>query len=249
MIPLVYVDGLEKSFGDLRVLGRVSFRVDEGETVGVLGPSGCGKTTLLRVLLGLESADAGRVGTRLERAGYLPQDVLLFPWKTAMENAELPLELQGMNREVRRGRVRQELPRFGLEEFADAYPHEMSGGMRQRLALLRAVLTGSRALVLDEPFGALDTLTRHRLQDWLTSLLEDLNRTLLFVTHDLDEAVSLSRRVVVLSQRPAHVVGEMAVSLTREERSDRLGRRALLVRDQVLSLLERGEEHAAGQPV
>lgn len=249
MISLVDVDGLEKSFGDLRVLGHVSFRVDEGETVGVLGPSGCGKTTLLRVLLGLESADAGRVVTRLERAGYLPQDVLLFPWKTAMENAELPLELRGEGREVRRSRVRRELPRFGLEEFADAYPHEMSGGMRQRVALLRAVLTGSRALVLDEPFGALDTLTRHRLQDWLASLLEDLDRTLLFVTHDLDEAVSLSQRVVVLSQRPAHVVGEMAISLTREERSDRLGRRVLLARDQVLSLLERGEEHAAGQPV
>ncbi len=249
MIPLVDVDALEKSFGDLRVLGRVSFRVDEGEIVGILGPSGCGKTTLLRVLLGLESADAGTVTTRLERAGYLPQDVLLFPWKTAMENAELPLELQGVRRNVRQARVRQELPRFGLEEFADAYPHEMSGGMRQRVALLRAVLTGSRALVLDEPFGALDTLTRHRLQDWLSSLLEELDSTLLFVTHDLDEAVSLSRRVVVLSQRPADVVGEVAVSLTHAERSDRLGRRVLMARDHVLSLLERGEEHAAGQPV
>ncbi|MEN6368452.1 MAG: ABC transporter ATP-binding protein [Thermotogota bacterium] len=249
MIPLVDVDGLEKSFGDLRVLGRVSFRVDEGEIVGILGPSGCGKTTLLRVLLGLESADAGVVATRLERAGYLPQDVLLFPWKTTMENAELPLELHGVRRDVRRARIRQELPRFGLEEFADAYPHEMSGGMRQRVALLRAVLTGSRTLVLDEPFGALDTLTRHRLQDWLSSLLEELDRTLLFVTHDLDEAVSLSRRVVVLSHRPAHVVGEVTVSLTRAERSNRLGRRVLAARDQVLSLLERGDEHAAGQPV
>jgi putative hydroxymethylpyrimidine transport system ATP-binding protein len=247
--PCVDVDDLRKSFGDLLVLDGVSFRIDEGEAVGILGPSGCGKTTLLRILLGLEVPDAGTVASNLERAGYLPQDVLLFPWKTVMENAELPLELQGVRRDVRRARVREELPRFGLAEFADAYPHEISGGMRQRLALLRAALTGSRALVLDEPFGALDTLTRHRLQDWLSSLLEDLDRTLLFVTHDLDEAVTLARRVLVLSRRPAHVVGETAVPLDRQERSDRLGRAAVAARDRVFSLLEEGDASDPGQPV
>jgi len=241
---LVHVDRVVKLFGDLRVLDEVSFRVEEGETVGILGPSGCGKTTLLRVVLGLESADGGTVSTSLERSGYLPQEVLLFPWKTVMENAALPLEIGGVRRDVRRARVREELPRFGLEEFADAYPHALSGGMRQRVALLRAVLTGSRALVLDEPFGALDTLTRHHLQNWLLGLLRELDRSLVFVTHDLDEAVALSRRILVLSRRPARVVGDVPITLDAHERADRLGRATLAARDRVLALLEGGDRRA-----
>lgn len=232
---------LAKRFGDLPVLADVSLTIARRDVVGLLGPSGCGKTTLLRILLGLETYDSGELSTPLHRAGYLPQDALLLPWKTVLGNAELPLQLQGVLTAERRRRVRDALPDFGLEEFASLYPHEMSGGMRQRAALLRAVLTGSEVLVLDEPFGALDTLTRHRLQDWLADLTERLDRTVLFVTHDLEEAVVLSHRVVALSARPAVVLGEESVDLTLAARRERLGREFLSARDRLLALLERAD--------
>lgn len=242
MTSLVEVAHVEKSFGALRVLDDVSFVLAERDVVGILGPSGCGKTTLLRVLLGLETYDRGTVTGSLDRAGYLPQDALLLPWKTVIENAELPLQIQGVERDIRRARVREALPRFGLQGFANAYPHEISGGMKQRAALLRAVLTGSRALVLDEPFGALDSLTRHRLQDWLSDLIAGLGQTLLFVTHDLDEAVALSHHVIVLSRRPAVRVGEASIALGSDDRTDRLGTRFLAARDRLLALLRKGED-------
>jgi ABC-type nitrate/sulfonate/bicarbonate transport system ATPase subunit len=232
---------LTKRFGDLAVLADVSLAIARRDVVGLLGPSGCGKTTLLRILLGLETYDSGELSTPLHRAGYLPQDALLLPWKTVLGNAELPLQLQGVPAAERRRRVREALPDFGLEEFADLYPHEMSGGMKQRAALLRAVLTGSEVLVLDEPFGALDTLTRHRLQDWLADLTERLDRTVLFVTHDLEEAVVLSHRVIALSARPALVLGEEPVDLSLAARRERLGREFLAARDRLLALLETAE--------
>lgn len=231
---------IEKSFGDVHVLRDVSLTADDGEIVGILGPSGCGKTTLLRILLGLETADAGVVTGPLEQAGYLPQEGLLLPWKTVLGNAELPLALQRMRSRERRDRVRQLLSDFGLEDFERSYPHEISGGMRQRAALLRAVLTGSPVLVLDEPFGALDTVTRHRLQDWLADLARHLRRTVLFVTHDLDEAVVLSERVVILSQRPASVLGGEHVALNLAQRRDRLGTPFLASRDRLLARLQAG---------
>jgi ABC-type nitrate/sulfonate/bicarbonate transport system ATPase subunit len=228
-----------KRFGDLAVLADVSLAIARRDVVGLLGPSGCGKTTLLRILLGLETYDSGELSAPLHCAGYLPQDALLLPWKTVLGNAELPMQLQGVPAAERRRRVRDALPDFGLEDFASLYPHEMSGGMRQRAALLRAVLTGSEVLVLDEPFGALDTLTRHRLQDWLADLTGRLDRTVLFVTHDLEEAVVLSHRVIALSARPAWVLGEESVDLSLAARRERLGREFLAARDRLLVLLER----------
>lgn len=239
-MSLISASRLAKRFGDLEVLRNVSLAVGEGEFVGLLGPSGCGKTTLLRILLGLESHDAGHVSAPLVRAGYLPQEGLLLPWKTVLGNAVLPLEVQGVAPEERRSRARELLPAFGLEGFEKSYPHEISGGMRQRAALLRAVLAGGQALVLDEPFGALDTLTRHRLQDWLADLARRLGRTVLFVTHDLEEAVVLSERVMVLSPRPAVVLGEEAIALSLSERHDRLGRLFLSARDRLLGRLREG---------
>jgi putative hydroxymethylpyrimidine transport system ATP-binding protein len=237
-MTLVVAKHLAKRFGDLPVLSDVSLSIEEDEIVGLLGPSGCGKTTLLRILLGLEPYDAGELSTPLQRPGYLPQDTVLLPWKTVLANAELPLELRGVPRLERCRTVSELLPEFGLAEFAGLYPHELSGGMKQRAALLRAVLAGNRILVLDEPFGALDTLTRHRLQDWLAELAGRLRRAILFVTHDLEEAVVLSQRAVVLSQRPAVVMGEVLVGLTPEERRNRLGRAFLAARDELLARLE-----------
>lgn len=236
-MSVLFASHVEKSFGELRVLEDVSLVVAKRSLVGLLGPSGCGKTTLLRILLGLETLDAGEVSAPFARAGYLPQEGLLLPWKTVLANAELPLEVQGVRAAERRDRVQRLLPEFGLEGFERAYPHEISGGMRQRAALLRAALTGSPVLVLDEPFGALDTVTRHHLQDWLADLARRLQRTVLFVSHDPDEAVVLSERIVILSRRPAVVLGHEDVPLSLSERRDRLGRPFLETRDRILARL------------
>ncbi len=230
---------IAKRFGAVDVLRDVSLTVREREIVGLLGPSGCGKTTLLRILLGLETFDAGEVPSSIERAGYLPQEGLLLPWKTIQANAELPLALRGVGRVERARQVREALPTFGLEGFGRAYPHQISGGMRQRAALLRAVLTGSSTLVLDEPFGALDAVTRQRLQDWLAQLARRLRRTILFVTHDVEETVVLADRIVILSPRPATVVAEERVDLGAEERGVRVGWAFLAVRDRVVAHLQR----------
>ena len=233
---------VSKRFGDLEVLQDVTLTLAGRETVALLGPSGCGKTTLLRILLQLETADEGSVTGTLDRAGYLPQGGLLFPWKTVIENAALPLRLRGVGRQARCAAAAEHLPAFGLSGFEAAYPHELSGGMNQRVALLRALLTGSPVLVLDEPFGALDVLTRHRMQQWLAELIGRLDRSLLFVTHDLEEAVALAERVVVFSERPASILGERSVHLTSGARADRLGEPFLAARDGLLALIH-GKGH------
>lgn len=237
-MSLLEVSGVSKSFGQLRVLRDISLRIEEGEAVALLGPSGCGKTTLLRVLLGLETPDKGRIEPVLGRAGYLPQGALLFPWKTVLENIALPLRIRGADRTSTLETVRRHLSSFGLNGFETAYPHQLSGGMRQRVALLRAVMTGSPVLILDEPFGALDTVTRHRLQTWLAGLIEGLDRSMLFVTHDLEEAVALAERVIVLTDRPATVLGERAIPLSMTERAQRLGRPFAAARDTLLDLIQ-----------
>ncbi len=231
------VCGLHKSFGCLEVLRDVGFTLDRSESLAVVGPSGCGKTTLLRILLGLESLDAGWFSQTLDRTGYLPQGAQLFPWKRVMENIELPLQLQGVRRKIRRAAVRAHLSVFGLEGFERSYPYELSGGMQQRVALLRAVSAGARTLLLDEPFGALDTVTRQRLQDWLLEVLARVRCSLVFVTHDLEEAVVLAQRIVVLSERPAEVLGEISVKLSSQERSDRLSEAFLRARQSLVDLI------------
>ncbi len=246
---IAVVKGLSKWFGDLEVLRDITFEIEKGEQIALLGPSGCGKTTLLRILLGLECANGGSVESRLSRAGYLPQDALLFPWKTVVENVELPLQIAGVARSTRRRAVADRLPRFGLSGFEDAYPHELSGGMKQRAALLRAVMTGAESLVLDEPFGALDTLTRHRLQGWLSDLASELASTLVFVTHDLEEAIVLAERIVVLTERPASVLGVCSVRLTPAEREDRLGPAFAGAKDGAMRLILQGVPDEARQPI
>lgn len=238
MTEWLNVQSLRKAFGSLEVLRDVSFHVGCSESIAIVGPSGCGKTTLLRILLGLESADAGRWSRTLDRTGYLPQGTLLFPWKRVMENLELPLQLNGVARDERRKVVRQHLPIFGLEGFERAYPHELSGGMQQRAALLRAVCAGAEALLLDEPFGALDTVTRHRLQDWLADVVEQLGSTMIFVTHDVEEAVVLAHRILALCERPASVLGEITLSLSVSDRANRFSKAFLDARNALVDMID-----------
>jgi ABC-type nitrate/sulfonate/bicarbonate transport system ATPase subunit len=195
---------------------------------------------LFRVVLGLEDHNGGLVVRDFDSAGYLPQEGLLFPWKTVLENVELPLVIKGVDKRSRRDTIDAQLEPFGLAGFANAYPQELSGGMQQRAALLRTVITGAPILFLDEPFGALDTITRQRLQDWLAALIQQLERTMLLVTHDLEEALILAERVIVLTERPATVVGEVQYEQGDVGRKCRTGEGFLDAKKTLLEMIEKG---------
>jgi NitT/TauT family transport system ATP-binding protein len=229
--PKISLMGVAKTYvqdnAALEVLADVSLEVCPGEFVSIIGPSGCGKSTLFKLITGVDGADRGdiiidgqKVGRKVRRIGYMPQKDQLMPWKTLLENAMLPLEIQGMNRTQAEARVRELLPVFGLEGFANAYPTQLSGGMRQRGALLRTILIDSDLVLLDEPFGALDAITRQKMQVWLLRLWEKLERTVLFITHSVDEAVLLSDRVYVMSQRPGRIITEEVIRLPRPREWD-----------------------------
>lgn len=208
--------------GELVALSALSLKVAAGEIVAVVGPSGCGKSTLLELICGLQQPDAGHVAA--PPAVLMPQRDLLLPWLCAADNASLPLRLHGLAREPARTAVAPWFERFGLAGFERAHPHELSGGMRQRVAFVRTLLSGKPVLALDEPFGALDAITRAEMQDWLAGALEAERdaeprpRTVVLVTHDVEEAVLLADRVVVLSPRPGRVVAEIPVALARPRR-------------------------------
>jgi NitT/TauT family transport system ATP-binding protein len=201
----------------------VDLTVREHEVLAVVGPSGCGKSTLLELMAGLQEPDegvvsvAGATGAAARRAAcaYMPQRDLLLPWRDALANAALALECQGVPRAESRRRAEPLFERFGLAEFETARPAELSGGMRQRVAFLRTLLPGRPVLLLDEPFGALDSITRASMQRWLADALAADPRTVLLVTHDVEEAVHLADRVAVLSPRPGRVVAEIEVELDR----------------------------------
>jgi ABC-type nitrate/sulfonate/bicarbonate transport system ATPase subunit len=200
----------------------VSLRAERSEFVSIIGPSGCGKSTIFNVIAGLTEPTSGdvlldgeRPASRLGHSAYMPQKDLLLPWRSVLANVILGLEIQGVDRNEARARALERLPAFGLDGFADRYPAALSGGMRQRAAFLRTLLLGRDLLLLDEPFGALDALTRAEMQEWLLGIWEASRPTVLFITHDVDEALLLSDRVYVLSSRPATVRATLAVDLPR----------------------------------
>jgi NitT/TauT family transport system ATP-binding protein len=212
-----------RRYGGVTALADVELGMRAGEVLAVVGPSGCGKTTLLELVAGLQEPDEGvvtvlgAIGAEERRAScaYMPQRDLLLPWRDALGNAALALECQGVGRAEARRRATPLFERFGLAEFEHVRPAELSGGMRQRVAFLRTLLPGRPVLLLDEPFGALDSITRASMQEWLAETLAQEPRTVLLVTHDVEEAIFLADRVAVLSPRPGRVVAELAVDLPR----------------------------------
>jgi NitT/TauT family transport system ATP-binding protein len=206
----------------LRVLQDISFRTRDGEFVTVIGPSGCGKSTLLNLAAGLDEATEGNVyvddaaiaGPGLDRAVVF-QEFALFPWLTALGNVEFGLRSKGMPAETRRALAQKYVNLVGLSGFEDYHPHRLSGGMRQRVGLARALAVEPAALLMDEPFGALDVQTRLSMQQALSEIWRTANRTVLFVTHDIREAVYLSDRVLVLTGRPAVISMELTIELPR----------------------------------
>jgi ABC-type nitrate/sulfonate/bicarbonate transport system ATPase subunit len=225
--PRFELRGVRKTFdlgrGNLRpVVQDISFRAAPGEFVAVIGPSGCGKSTLFNIIAGLEQPSAGEVMVdgavatgHTSHFAYMPQKDLLFPWRTILENTALGLEVQGVPRKRARERAAELFPRFGLAGFENAHPFELSGGMRQRAALLRTVVQGREVMLLDEPFGALDSLTRTEMQTWLQDVWTQDSWTAVMITHDIREAVFLADRVVVLSARPASIRLDLPIPLPR----------------------------------
>jgi ABC-type nitrate/sulfonate/bicarbonate transport system ATPase subunit len=232
--PLVFegqgvgLDGVGRRFRgragrEVVALEGLSLTVRAGEVVAVVGPSGCGKSTLLELVAGLQEPDAGSVEAggaadaegRRDAGAFMPQRDLLLPWRDALANAALALECQGVPRAEARRRAEPLFERFGLADFERSRPAGLSGGMRQRVAFLRTLLPGRPLLLLDEPFGALDSITRHSMQQWLADALAEEPRTVLLVTHDVGEAVFLADRVAVMSPRPGRVLDELHVPLPR----------------------------------
>ena len=222
--PQIEVQGVSRWFkgGQVHALDRITFDVAAGEFVSVVGPSGCGKTTLLRVIDGLIKPDAGRVliaghppvpGPQM---GFVFQQARLLPWRTVRANVEFPLFVQGVPADERRERAMNVLATVGLQAFANAYPHELSGGMQQRVGLARAFAVDPAVLLMDEPFGALDAMTRQFMRLELLRLWARLRTAVVFVTHDIDEAILLSNRIVVLRPRPGQVDEIVRVDLPED---------------------------------
>jgi len=217
----VRVSQVERTFGDRRGADVVALRgmdlvAAPGEIVCVVGPSGCGKSTLLELVCGLQRPDAGSV--EADPAVLMPQRDLLLPWARALDNAALALRVRGASRAAARAAAAPWFERFGLAGFERSRPAQLSGGMRQRIAFLRTLLAGKPVLALDEPFAALDALTRQEMQGWLAHALEAEPRTVVLVTHDVEEAIVLGDRVVVMSARPGRAVADLAVELPRPRR-------------------------------
>jgi ABC-type nitrate/sulfonate/bicarbonate transport system ATPase subunit len=216
---LIELDGVSRTFAGRRggqpvqALRDLSLRVDDGEIVSVVGASGCGKTTLLELVCGLQQPDAGSV--RSAPAALMPQRDLLLPWLSAIDNAALALRVRGVARDAARRQVAPWFERFGLSGFEQARTYELSGGMRQRVSFVRTLLAGKPVLALDEPFAALDAITRAEMQGWLARILAEEQRTVVLVTHDVEEAVLLGDRVLVMSPRPGRVVADLTVALSR----------------------------------
>ncbi|HOT07034.1 MAG TPA: ABC transporter ATP-binding protein [Methanotrichaceae archaeon] len=242
-MALLEIKGVSKSFlaegKEMVTLSDVNLSIEEGEFVCFIGPSGCGKTTLLRIVAGLETPSSGSVmlegrpitGPGPER-GMVFQEYSLFPWRTVLDNIAFGPELKGEAKEERYRRARIYLKAIGLESFEQSYPHELSGGMKQRVAIARALVNHPKALIMDEPFGALDAQTRNIMQAELLRTWENKKKTVLFVTHSVDEAIYLGDRIVIMSARPGRIKEIIDINLPRPR--NRTSPEVNQIRDRIL---------------
>jgi NitT/TauT family transport system ATP-binding protein len=216
---MLQLSQVHRRFGDVEALRDTTLNVDAGDFVALLGPSGCGKSTLLRLIAGLDHPDGGELiwdeghQPQSGEIGFVFQDATLLPWATATDNVYLPLRLAGISRAQAAPRIQDALHRVGLAGFELARPRQLSGGMRMRVSIARALVTRPRLLLMDEPFAALDEFTRHRLQEDLQSLWQELGCTVIFVTHSIYEAAFLARRIVLMTPRPGRIDHELTSPL------------------------------------
>jgi len=226
-LKAIEVTGINKSFGDLEVLDNISILVEKNHFVSILGPSGCGKSTLFNIISGLQLPDSGRIlingkdfKGKTGRISYMHQKDLLLPWKTVLDNVCIPLILKKIPLPDARKTAVGYFKSFGLEGFEDAYPSQLSGGMRQRAALLRTFLFASDIMMLDEPFGALDAITRSKMHLWLMNICSKYQPSVLFITHDIDEAILLSDKIYLFTKRPARIKKTIGVNIPRPRSQD-----------------------------
>ncbi len=219
--PKLVVKNLSKTFDKKVVFSSLSLYVNQREFISIIGPSGCGKTTILNIIAGLEKETAGTV--RINKIpGYMLQKPLLLPWETILENVMLGLKLRHISEKKAKQEAYYMLKKFRLSDYADYYPYTLSGGMAQRVAILRTVLFNNEFLLMDEPFGALDSLTRLSMQMWLQNVWQTYKSSILLVTHDIREAILLSDRIYVLSKNPATILKEVTITLPRPRKRELL---------------------------
>ncbi len=229
---------IEKGFGDRKVLSDLSLHVNKGETVTVLGISGSGKTTLFHIIAGMIESDSGIIDRQVEM-GYMMQKDLLMPWKTVIENVALPLILKGKKKAEAFETANKYMPQFGLDGTAKLYPDSLSGGMRQRAALLRTYLQAGELLLLDEPFSSVDAITRHQLHKWIMEIKEKFSLSILLITHDVEEALVLSDRIYILSGTPASISEEIDLAAHKNEKTSELYKSFTdKARDKIYRILE-----------
>ncbi|CUB51628.1 ABC transporter ATP-binding protein [Bacillus thuringiensis serovar pingluonsis] len=225
------------------IINELNASIQDKEFVSIIGPSGCGKSTLFRLITGLEEVSTGQIElteTKSHPVGYMPQKDMLLPWRTIIENAALPLECQGVQKKEAQIKAKELLQKFGLQGYETKYPKDLSGGMRQRVSFIRTLLTGGEILLLDEPFSALDALTKASLQEWLFEQWKEWEKTILFITHDVEEALFLSNRIFVVENQPITTLTERIVPLDRNRtRKDLYRPEVLALKDELLSMLQR----------
>ncbi len=221
------VENIKKTFGSMNIINDVSFYARENEFISLLGPSGSGKSTIFNIISGLLHQDAGEIIIdgeeccgRFKKVSYMHQKDLLLPWKNIVDNTALPLVIKGKSKKDARAKVLSYFKTFGLEGFEYKYPFQLSGGMKQRAALLRTYMYSSDIMLLDEPFGALDAITRTKMHYWLIDVIKELKATIIFITHDIEEAIFLSDRIYVLSDKPATIKKEIIVDLPKNRTKD-----------------------------
>ncbi|AYD41442.1 ABC transporter ATP-binding protein [Clostridium fermenticellae] len=232
MLKKVVLKDVSKSFDGYKIIDNISFEVTEGEFVSLIGPSGSGKSTILNIISGILNPDSGDVYVDGD-ISYMHQKDLLLPWKKVIDNVAMPLYIKGESKVCARNKVLKYFDMYGLKGYEYKYPSKLSGGMRQRAAFLRTYMASDNIMLLDEPFGALDAITRTKMQNWLLKIIKDLNITILFITHDIEEAIYLSNRIYILSDKPASIKSSIYVDLPEDKTKD------IITSDEFLSIKRR----------
>ncbi|WP_460292553.1 ABC transporter ATP-binding protein [Clostridium tertium] len=215
----IVLKNISKFFDDMEILRDINIEVKEGELVSILGPSGSGKSTIFNILTNLINSDRGEVEVNGDLS-YMYQKDMMVPWKKVIDNIGIPIIFKGNSKKNAREEVKKHIDEFGLNGFEYKYPSQLSGGMKQRANFLKTYLTSNDIMLLDEPFGALDSITRRKMQKWLLDLTKEINSTILLITHDIEEAILLSNRIYIISKKPAIIKGEIKVNLPKERNED-----------------------------
>ena len=220
--PVLEVKSLFASFNDLMVLDNINMQLNKGEFVSIIGPSGCGKTTLFNIIANLLPVTKGEVlikgkSKQSKQVAYMYQKDLLLPWRKLIDNVGLPYELKGYTKNQIKTAVMPYFKLFNLQGFENYYPFQISGGMKQRAALMRTYLCEKEIMLLDEPFGGLDAITKLKMEQWLKTFSKEMNTTILFITHDIEEAIYLSDRIYILSNRPAKIIQEIKIDICKDD--------------------------------